>query len=163
MTSNDEQNDRRIDKLLFYLFHIETGTLDVRKDSLVLNKKNTIAIVFILFVIGALFCLSMVNRIRYFETTFDAEVWRRGEVRQRGRMVGDLIRSRLLIDMNRAEVVKLLGGPSRDRDVVLEYDFIYGSFFDDCFPSLPFAHWSQWLCIRFDTTTGRVCQVETSD
>ena len=70
-------------------------------------------------------------------------------------MVGDLVRSEILVGKTRAEVIALLGTPDRDSGT-LEYDFVSGGFFG-------FNDWRRCIQVRFDNENDRVRAVEFFD
>jgi hypothetical protein len=60
-----------------------------------------------LFLVAGLFVLKVTTGTKQF----DPESWRSASVRDRGRMVDDLMRRDLLVGLSRSEVKRLLGPP----------------------------------------------------
>jgi hypothetical protein len=82
---------------------------------------------------------------------FDADDWRSADAHGRERMVGDLVRSRLLIGMTRNEVSDVLGAADRDNGT-MEYDLGRGGFMD----------WRGCIQVKFDRN-DRVIAVDYFD
>ncbi|QJW93797.1 hypothetical protein [Frigoriglobus tundricola] len=93
----------------------------------------------------------------YSDRPFQAERWPAGGPRQRMRMVGDLNRSRVLVNRTWAEVVALLGpGDQESPGHLLKYELVRGSVLDP-------LGWRERLWVRFDPDTGRVREVAFFD
>src|SRR5262245_58968875 len=116
----------------------------------------------LVLLVGGCIGIAIANRVLYSPRSFDGEHWRAGDVRQRARMVTDLVGSGTLPGKSRAEVSALLGPPDRENSGVWEYDYVYGDLLGDAL-DLPFSGWLYSMRIAFDDATGLVCHLDTRD
>ena len=129
-----------------------------------MRASKWLPLLFVTLLIGgiALPVIPVISQVLYSSRSFEADHWRSGDVRQRARMVSDLLRREVLSGKSRAEIADLLGPPDGEGAVVWEYDYIYGDLIGDAF-ELPFSGWRYSMCVRFDHAPGSVSDVDTRD
>lgn len=90
------------------------------------------------------------------QTVFDSSEWKRGDERERGKMIDDLISRSILIGKDREEVTAILGPPDKQGDELIAYTVDMGQRFWFNSP------WYYDLYVSFDST-GTVQTVGYTD
>ncbi len=90
------------------------------------------------------------------QTVFDSSEWKKGDKRERGKMIDDLINRNILIGKDREEVTTILGPPDKQGDDLIAYTVDMGQRFWFSSP------WYYDLFVYFDST-GTVQKVGYTD
>src|SRR5262245_9240251 len=75
----------------------------------------------VLLLIGAGVATRLAANIRCVDVPFSAQGWLRGDARERGRMVNDLVHGGWLGCLSRSEIVAMLGTPDADHGHEVRY------------------------------------------
>ena len=67
------------------------------------------------------------------DLTFESEKWKNGNSSFRARMISDLLKSKVLENKTKTEVIEVLGGPDNDENGYFIYKFEFGGWLDKIF------------------------------
>ena len=83
---------------------------------------------------------------------FDAEKWKKGNKRQRGKMSSNLVKGQLLVNKTKKEVTKMLGSPDGKNGDCILYNLDLGGH-----------DWMYTLQVCFDDQHGKATYVQIND
>jgi hypothetical protein len=117
----------------------------------------------VLFIGFVTFCQLLVACNRDFKSNglaFDSNVWKSGNLRERGRMTNDLLSKNLLTGKSSKEVFELLGKPENTmNNGTMEYSTDPGSWMSGAND----GPWIHYLNIEFDNAKERVSKAFITD